>query len=395
MLFRLQKKTLIPAQIVGYAITLLVGVVIVILAVQLYFDVRPLLTQQTDVFKAQTVTVSKKVNLAKTVNKKGIYFAPDELESLQEQPFVKNVARFTSANFSTSASIELGNGLPGMSTDLFFESVPDGYLDVQSDQWHWDLASDFVPVVIPEDYLNLYNFGFAESQSLPVISQSTIEHITFSIHVAGNGKRQSFDGRIVGFSNKINSILVPEDFLLWANTEFGPSEDKGSSRLLVEFADASDERIPAFFEEVGYDINQKELESGKMVFLFRFALLFVIAIAAVIILLSLAFIVMSLNLIIQKNRELFINLYNIGYSPSQMAHFYQLVVSIITLIDILVAAIVALNIRVLYVERLSSMFDIEGGTGSLWLTASALLFLLLSVYNILVRRSIRLSVVPK
>ena len=74
MLYKLQRKTLIPSQIVGYALTLLVGMSVVMLAVQAFVDLKPLLTQQTDVFKAHTVTVSKNVTLFKTANKEGIYF---------------------------------------------------------------------------------------------------------------------------------------------------------------------------------------------------------------------------------------------------------------------------------------------------------------------------------
>ena len=175
MLRKLQRKTLIPAQIAGYALTLLVGVAIVLLAVQVYCDLKPLLDSKTDVFSAHTVTVSKNVTVFKTANKEGVYFDQRELDRIQQQDFVKKVSRFTSSSFNVSASINLGDG-HRMSTDLFFESVPDEYLDVQSDAWQWDSTSDFLPIVIPEDYLSLYNFGFAESQSLPVISQNTLSY---------------------------------------------------------------------------------------------------------------------------------------------------------------------------------------------------------------------------
>ena len=389
MLSKLQRKTLIPAQIAGYALTLLIGVAIVLLTFQLYKDLRPLLTQQTDVFKAHTVTVSKNVTIFKTANKEGLYFSDSELQELQEQRFVNKVAKFTSSSFSTSASINLGSG-GRMSTDLFFESVPDEYIDVVSDRWQWDSNSNFLPIIIPEDYLNLYNFGFAESQSLPVISQGTIEQVSFQIHVWGNGKRRDFESRIVGFSNKINSILVPESFLQWANEEFGKSEKQRNSRLLVEFSDASDEQIPPYFEERGLSINQNELESSKMVFFFKMAMLFIFAVAVIIILLSMAFIIMSLNLIIQKNRDLFVNLYNIGYSTKQIARFYQLVVSVITIADLLLASIVANCIRGAYIKRLSSLFETVGNGSAIWLTATVVC--LLAVYNILIQRTIQRTV---
>ena len=392
MLHKLQRKTLIPAQIAGYTLTLLVGVAIVILVIQLYSDMKPLLTQQTDVLKAQAVTVSKKVTLFKTIDKSRLAFSEKELNDIQSQEFVKRIGKYNSTTFHTSASINLGGG--AFYTELFFESVPDEFIDVKSDRWKWDADTEFLPIIIPEDYLNLYNFGFAESQSLPVISKGTVEQIPFNVHVEGNGKRRDFKSGIVGFSNTINSILVPEDFLQWANSEFGKAEKNNVTRLLVEFTDSSDERIPDYFESHGLDIKERELQSSKIMFFLRIAVLFVLTVATIIIILSMAFIVMSMNVIVQKNRELFVNLYNIGYSPKQIAHFYQMVISAITVIDILLAAVIAIVIRKQYMDRLSVLFKTTPSTTVAWLTAVVIVVLLLAVYNILIRRSIKKTVVP-
>lgn len=391
MLSKLQRKTLIPAQIVGYVITLLVGAAIVILVFQLYTDIKPLLTQQTDVFKSNAVTVSKNVTLFKTANKDKLSFTEDELAELQSQEFVKKIAKFNTASFRTSASINMGMGNV-MHTEMFFESVPDEFLDVVSERWEWDSSSNFLPIIIPEDYLKLYNFGFAESQSLPVISQATIQQISFSIQIEGNGKYREYKSNIVGFSNRINTILVPEDFLQWANQEFGNPEQQHANRLLVEFTNASDERIPAYFESHGLDIKEDELQSSKLMFFFKIAVFFVFSVAAIIIILSMAFIVMSMNLIVQKNRDLFVNLYNIGYSPKQIARFYQRVISVITVIDILLAAIIATVFRAIYIERLSTVFETTTSGATIWITAGIILVLLLLVYNFLIRRTITKTV---
>ena len=52
-----------------------------------------------------------------------------------------------------------------MSTAMFFESVPDEYVDVNLDKWEFDEYERVVPIIIPRNYLNLYNFGFAQSRS--------------------------------------------------------------------------------------------------------------------------------------------------------------------------------------------------------------------------------------
>lgn len=387
MLQKLQRKTLIPSQMAAYTLSLLVGATIALLSLQLYADLKPLLNSQTDVFRAHTVTVSKTVTAVKTARKKGIYFTDKELQRLKQQEFVKEVAQFNNSTFNVSAAISFGG--QQMSTDLFFESVPDGYVDIQSDDWRWDSTSNFLPIVIPEDYLNLYNFGFAESQSLPVVAPGLLSQVTFNVFVEGNGKRKVYNSRIVGLSSKINSILVPEDFLLWANREFGAADDKGSSRLLVEFSDASDERIAEYFKANGLNINKAELESSKMAFFFRLAMGFVMAIAVVIILLSMALIVMSMNLIVHRNREMFINLRNIGYSVGTMSRFYKVVTSLLTVGVIILSAVIVVWIRSYYLARLSTMFNAGGTLAPTIIGSLSLAALLLVICNHSIVRTIK------
>lgn len=390
MLKRLQRKTLIPAQIAGYAATLLVGAAIVMLACQLYADLRPLLTQQTDVFRGHAITLSKNVGALQSFNKRGIYFSDKEIAELEAQPFVAQVARFTSSAFHSKASITFGG--QGLYTDLFFEGVPDRYIDVSSDDWRWDSTSNFLPVIVPEDYLSLYNFGFAESQALPVLSKGTIEQVVFTVTLDGNGHSRSFRSRIVGFSGKINTILAPEEFLAWANREFGSDETNPPSRLLVELADASDERIPRFMEEHNYNIKQDELESSKMVFFFRAAMAFLLAVALIIIALSVAFIIMSLNVIVQKNHDLFRNLHDIGYSPQQIARYYRRTVGIITAADMALATVAALILRGVYVGKLSTIFTIEGSVWPIVIAAAVLTAALIIIYNYIILKTIRTTV---
>lgn len=393
MLTRLQKKTLIPTQIAGYAATLLVGAAIIMLACQLYADIKPLLTQQTDVFRGHVVTLSKNVGALQALNKSGIYFSEREIAALEGQPFVQRVAHFRTSTFHTRAELTFGS--QGLSTDLFFEAVPARYIDVRSDQWRWDSTQAFIPVIIPEDYLSLYNFGFAESQSLPVVSQGLVKQVPLAVTLWGNGRRQTFSSRIVGFSGKINTILVPEEFLRWANDRFGESADSKPSRLLVEFRDASDERIPAFLESHNYNIKQDELEASKMVFFFRMAMAFLLTVALIIIALSVAFIIMSLNVIVQKNRSLFVNLYTLGYTPKQIARYYRRVVSLITVADMAVALVVALALRALYCLRLSTMFSIEGSVWPIIIAAVVLTAALVIIYNYIILRTVRRMVEPR
>ncbi len=389
MLAKLQRKTLPYAQIAAYLFTLFIGAAIILITLQFYADMKPLLVGESDVFKNNAVVLNKNISLLKTLNKDRIYFSDDEIKAIADNDFVKETARFHTAGFEISAYIAIPRSDQMVGTNLFFESVPDKYLDIRPDDWVWEEESGFIPIIVPESYLNLYNFGFAESQGLPVISEGMISRIGFNLVLEGNNKEDEYRGRIVGLSNKINSILVPEDFLLWANDRYGTGNPEKTTRLLVEFTDPGDERIAPFLTENNYSVNKQELEQGKLLFFFRSALLFVGFIALIIILLSSGFILLSINLITQKNQELILNLYNIGYSPIRIARFYQAAVSVITALSIGGAAIAAYFVRKGYTEQFKNLFEADIQPAYFWAAAAVLLLVLLVSYNVLLLNNIR------
>lgn len=394
MLWKLQKRTIIPAQIIGYSLTLFIGIVIILTTTQLFLDVEPLLYQESDIFKSNAAVISKSVSVFKTIDKEKIYFTKNELEDLKNQDFIKDLSKFNSATFKIQASSERSENIPGFYTDLFFESIPDKYLDVVTDEWNWNSALNFIPIVIPENYLTLYNFGFAESQGLPVFSKNTISQFEFKIRISGNQKSKEYVSKIVGFSNKINSILVPEEFLLWANNKYGRLVTNKTSRLLIEFDNPSDEAILKYFNEKNYSINKDKLEFSKLVFFFKSALVFVFLIAFVIIILSVSFILLSINLIIQKNKELILNLYNIGYNHKKIAIFYQVTICSITLISITIAVIISQLIRNYYLEKFISLFAFKVNNSSILIFGTLLVVALVLMYNILLIKNIRSIVIP-
>ncbi|WP_299094983.1 FtsX-like permease family protein [uncultured Winogradskyella sp.] len=395
MLIKLQKKTLVKIQLIGYILTLFIGVFIVLTTLQLYQDVKPLLSEQTDVFSDKSAVISKEVSVFKSVNKDRIYFSSKEIEELKEQPFIKDVSVFNNADFRIKAYSNQSENIPLFQTDLFFESIPDAYIDVKTEDWIWNENDEVVPIIIPENYLKLYNFGFAESQGLPVLSKNTISQITFNLKVIGNFNSEVYKSRIVGFSNKINSILVPETFLEYANNKFGRSKKSRISRLLVTFNNPTDERILQFFNENNYSINKDKLEFSKLSFFFNSALVFVIAVALIILVLSIAFILLSFNLIIQKNKAMISNLGAIGYSYKSISKFYQIVISLATVIAIVPAIILGVVVRKIYLERLESLFEFSESNSFILILGVAILLVLCLSYSFIILRKMKAIVLPK
>ena len=164
-----------------------------LLGIQFYNDVLPIFTQSDSFLKKDYIVVSKKVSTWGSFLGRSNQFSNGDIEEVKEQPFTESVGSFTSSHFQVSA----GLGIEGiqMSTAMFFESVPDEFVDIETDKWRFTPGDGTIPIIIPRNYLNLYNFGFAQSRSLPQISEGLMGTISLDIRIAGKGKRDNYKGR--------------------------------------------------------------------------------------------------------------------------------------------------------------------------------------------------------
>lgn len=388
MIWKLLKQHISLSQLLGFSLANVCGMVIVLLAVQFYRDVLPMFTQENSFLKGDYIIISKKVSTLGTIVGKQTTFSAGDIAEIEEQPFVKRVGSFLPSQFKVMA----GMGLQGikMSTDLFFESVPDAYVDVQSEEWKFNPESNVIPIIIPRNYLNLYNFGFAQSRNLPQLSEGIIGMVNLDIRLVGNGKTEQMKGHIVGFSSRLNTILVPESFIRWANARFSTGVEAEPSRLIVEVGNPADERIVQFVQCKGYEMEGNELEAGKTVWFLKLIVGVVLSVGLLISVLSFYILILSIYLLLQKNMRKLETLLLIGYSPAQVARPYQMLAVVLNLSVLLLGIAIVIGIRGTYLPVITSLLP-DAGNESLLpaLLTGACVFLLVSVLNIvMVRRKV-------
>ena len=262
LLWKLLRSHLSFAQTFGFALAGVVGMTVVLASMQAYRDVLPLFEAPDSFAKGDFLVLSKQVGTLNSLGMGSTDFSSGELDELASQPFVRSIGAFTPADYRVTGSVGMG-GI-GFSTYLFFESVPDRFLDVDSQAWHYEPGSRDIPIVIPRNYLNLYNFGFARSQGLPQISEGIFRRVTLDIELAGNGRTEHFRGRIVGLSNRLNTILVPEAFIRWSNGEFGRGgQGRMPSRVIVETDRPADDGVASYLPSRGAPLPPQPRLRGR------------------------------------------------------------------------------------------------------------------------------------
>lgn len=371
------------SNLIGASIGMIIGLVVILASFQLFMDVQLKLIQEEQIFKPEFFVINKEISVLNTLKVANSTFSKDEINELENQEFTEKVGKFISNKFKLSAYIDANSKIPGFYTELFFESVEDEYLELNNSQWKWKEGQYEIPIILPKDYLTLYNFGFAQSQGLPQISEDVIGKAVFSLRLSGNGKQAEFKGRIVGFSGKINSILVPYNFLQWANTEFGKDVDESTaSRLVVVVKDPTSKAFVDYLNGHSYQSNDKNERLHKIASVLKISVSIVAIIGLAIVLLSVLVFVLSFNIIIAKSSQNIIKLTQLGIHYKIILKIYRGFYIKMLLVVLLISDAILFPIK-LYINSAFEMagFSLETFPNSMVFGLSVLLTIFLFVVN--------------
>jgi len=385
LVWKLLKQNISKGQFVGFFVANLIGLSIVLLGLQFYADINPLFSKQDAVLKRDFLVLTKKVGVFAAINPQSAGFSPDEIERIKNTAFAKQVGAFTASNFRLYGAVNFGG--TGIKTDMFCESVPDDFVDVKTDNWTFSPDDDFIPIILPRNYLDLYNFGFAEARSMPRLSEGLIGMVGIDLTLSGNFERRTFQGRIVGFSNRINTILVPEKFMTWANATFGDGTKSYPSRLMVELNNPADPTIAQFISRHGYQVEGENSALSRMSYFLKIIVGIVMAIGVIICILSFFILTLSIYLLLEKNMEKMQNLRLIGYAKGAVLRPYEILSLAMNAAVLALSAGIVIFVRSRYGAVVRSVWtDFELSSILPAVIGGVLIFVLLSCLNIFVIR---------
>ena len=362
LVWKLLRQHISWPQFVGFFFANLFGMTIVLLGYQLYCDILPIFTANDSFLKADYLVVSKKIGMANALGQQHSGFSKDEIADLQAQPFVKGVGQFTSTAYKAEATMGV-IGMKILNSELFFESVPDPFVDVSLDNWHYTPGDSLVPVILPRSYIAMYNFGFAQNHSLPKINEGLVGMIDLHIQVQGKGGQGYFRGKVIGFSSKLNTILVPQSFMTWSNSHFSPDSEMPPSRLILDVTNPADQRIGTYLEEHNYELEDNNLDAEKTTYFLKLMVTLVMGVGVVISALSFYVLLLSIYLLVQKNTTKLQNLLLIGYSPSRVALPYQMLTLALNFAVLVASFSLLLIIRGYYIDIVETLFPDLPSTG--------------------------------
>lgn len=235
-----------------------VAMLLILFAVQLQSNYNQLLNEKSNKDSITNFLVINKVLNNQTIGSTSI--SANDVGDFKKQNFVQEVSVITPSRFK--ASIQSNSSRFPFYTDIAFESVPTSFIDVSTNNWKWDATAGYIPIIAPNMFLDFYNFQFSFSQNMPQLTPDVVKMIGFTVNVQTPLGNMQYPGRIVGFSNRITSLLVPEEFMNWGN-KFSAGNNAQPSRLIIKTKDPGNPELVNYLEKNGYTTDADKTRFSK------------------------------------------------------------------------------------------------------------------------------------
>ena len=335
-------------------IALCTGTTLLLISVLIWWNFRELLEgkHDNDSLGSTFLTISKKVTNENMGRPETTLFSEAEINALRSVPQVQDVGVLTSNRFPVYAVMSAS---VGFSTEMFLEAVPSRFMDKLPEDWDWKEGDNIVPVIISSEFLNLYNYGFALSQGLPQLSESSIKSVAFDLKVGGGIMGETFKAQVVGFSDRISSVLVPENFINYGNNKYVPGVPIAPSRLIVKAKDPSDQQFVHYLQQHGYTTNAEQLRWNKLRSIVTVVTSATGLLALLLMGLGVLVFILFIELTIAKAQASLKLLLELGYSPRYLRRFMLLQFLPLVFAVLLIALLITAVIQYLASIRLQSL----------------------------------------
>ena len=320
LLTKLLLKDVSFFQLFIYAFGSFLGVFIIVASFHFYRNFHSIKAESSTNSVNEFITLSRRIEGISVGQNKGLQ---NELDSLRSKDWVVKADKYSPSKFNALASVRFGS--QEMETALFFESVPKDYFDEIPPNWTFNAKDPnaILPIVLPRDYLALYNFGFASSRGLPKIGENVLTTIPIEISVSGNGLQRDIKAKIAGFSSRLNTIAVPEEFIEWGNATFSRNKSSEPTRIIAEISiSPTDKRVKEYIEtnnlEIGGD-KSLTTSAGSIIDIITSTLT---VIGSVICVLAIGLLIVSIFLLMHKTRSVIYRLVVLGFTSKKIILIY-------------------------------------------------------------------------
>ena len=272
--------------------------------------------ENSEMLSKNTIVIQKKVTSGPLLGLNNPEFSDEQIDEILSMEFVESCDAIRSNTFDVVLSID-DPLIPAFNSNIYVQSVYEDYLDVKTEHWDWDERSKTLPIIMPRDFLMMMN-NFLSASNIPQLSDELVLDLKIDLRIGPRNYRETVHARIVGFTNELSSILVPEYFLNWANQKYGEKEKEVISQLVVKSKDGQFGLLENYLEEKEFESKKSQLLIAKLKSTLGVLLTIISSISLLAVFLSMLVLIQYLQLIMTKNDYEIRTLLRLGHAPNQL-----------------------------------------------------------------------------
>lgn len=288
-----------------------------------------------EILGSNSIIIQKKVSNFNAMNVAKTDFGDKEITNLLSQPFIEHVEPILSNSFGVSFQTD-SDLVPYFRTDVFVQSVNSDFLKFDPKQWKWEESDEFVPIVLPREFLVMLN-TFASAKGLPQVSDELAKSISFKFRLYNDDQSEFQKAKIIGFTSEVSAILVPSAFMEYGNTKFPTEVPAKVTQLMVSVKEGNFGTFENFMEERSLESKESSMIVGKLKSVAGTLFGIVMGISIIAVFLASLVLIQYAQLMMTKNAYEIKTLLRIGYAPKSIIrviiHYFIEVFAVITVLS--------------------------------------------------------------
>lgn len=343
-------STLDKKQLMIAVLSTFLGLVLLMLGVNYLFQIKKF-SSQNELLTENTFVIQRKVSDGAILNMNKTEFTLKDQNRIRNQTFITHFQPVVVNNFDLDFQLA-DEGLPYMRTDIFIQSINREFLDVKDIYWDWKPSDEFVPIIIPKEFLVMLN-AFMSSKGMPQISDELAKQIHFKFNLKAPNKRETFECRVVGFTNSFSAVLVPTRFMEYGSEHFGQEKEK-VTQVIVSHTRNGFGAFKNFLKENHLETKSTDLIMSQIQSISFLLFNLLIVLALVIITLSTTLFTQYSQLMIMSKKFEIQTMIRLGYAPKEITqHIFRYFTRLVFWVNIsvLIAFFIFLSIGNLYFAK--------------------------------------------
>ena len=311
LLFRNQDKKQLTIAIIGAFL----GITFLITSIHYIIKVNEF-GKGSDILGPNTIIVQKKVTNASSLNLTKTDFSLNEVDKMRKEPFIAEIQPVMSNNFDIS--FETSDPLvPYFRTDVFIQTVDQRFLDIKTDKWHWKEGDEYVPMIMPREFLVMLN-TFMSASGIPQISDDLVKEVKFKFKLWNDSIQEHVNVRIIGFTNEVSSILVPASFMKFGNDKYSDGTNQKITQVMISGKENQFGLVEDLLNKKGLESKNAQMVVGRLKSVVGTLFFVVLGISIIAVLASGLVLIQYMQLLISRNAYEVRTLLRVGYHPKNI-----------------------------------------------------------------------------